>query len=384
MLCRAGVAGLGESKRILVCVGSGGVGKTTTAAALALKAARAGKKTLVLTIDPAKRLANSLGLPQLDHEERRVPDDKLAVAGPVARGGELWAMMLDQKRAFDEIVARYAKDPVSRQRILDNRIYQQISSSLSGSHEYAAMAKLYEIDRDRKYEVVVVDTPPTAHALDFLDAPEKVTSAIESPAIEWFVKPVKATGRFSLRMIGVGGSFILKRLAKFVGSGFLEEMAQFFVEFNDVLGGFRERAKEVFALLRRPEVGFVLVAAPEASAIDEALFFHARLAQSDMPFTGFVVNRVHALPPPAPTRDELVARLAMRAELKPLAPYDLSRAAEALLATRDELHELAQADRNEIARLHLIAGAKAQVVEVPFLDRDVHDVEGLAQLGAYL
>src|SRR5262249_32706370 len=160
----------------------------------------------------------------------------------------------------------------------------------------------------------------------------------------------------------------------FVGSGFLEEMAQFFVEFQDVLGGFRERGKEVFALLRGPKVGFVLVAAPEASAIDEALFFHARLVQASMPLTGFVVNRVHAVPPAAPSREDLAAKLGARAELKGLAPYDLTRAAEALLATRGELAALATADRNEIARLTLISGGRAPVVEVPFLDRDVHDV----------
>src|SRR5262249_17810197 len=162
---------------ILVCVGSGGVGKTTTAATLALEGARRGKKTLVLTIDPAKRLANSLGLPQLDHTERRVPDEQLRVAGPVASGGGLYALMLDQKRAFDEVVERYAKDQAARDRILDNRIYRQISTSLAGSHEYAAMAKLYELERKKEYELIVVDTPPTAHALDFLDAPGKVAGA---------------------------------------------------------------------------------------------------------------------------------------------------------------------------------------------------------------
>jgi len=175
-------------KQILVCAGSGGVGKTTTAAALALAAARAGKKTLVLTIDPAKRLAASLGLPELDHQERRVPDERLREGGPVAPGGELYAMMLDQKRAFDEIVAQYASDPSAVKRILENGIYKQISGSLTGSHEYAAMAKLDQLARERDYDLIVVDTPPTAHALDFLDAPEKVAGAIDSPALEWFVK----------------------------------------------------------------------------------------------------------------------------------------------------------------------------------------------------
>lgn len=371
-------------KRILVCAGSGGVGKTTTAAALAVRAAREGKKTLVMTIDPAKRLASSLGLLQLDHEERRVPHEKLAAAGPVAPGGALYAMMLDQKRAFDEIVERYARDPAARQRILDNRIYQQISATLSGSHEYAAMAKLFQIDRERDYEMVVVDTPPTAHALDFLDAPEKVANAIESPAIEWFVKPLKTTGRFSLRMIGRGGSFVLRRIAKFVGSEFLEDMARFFVEFNDVLGGFRERAREVFDLLRRDEVGFVLVAAPETGAVDEALFFHQRLVTSRMPFAGFVVNRVRTGGPASPSSAEVVERLARRPECAPFAPYDLARATEAFLTTYAEFGALAEADRLEIARLRAVAREGQPVVEVPLFERDVHDVDGLGVLGRYL
>jgi anion-transporting ArsA/GET3 family ATPase len=245
-------------KRIVVCVGSGGVGKTTTAATIALAGARRGKRTLVLTIDPAKRLANALGLPQLDHTERRVPDDVLAAAGAIPQGGALYAMMLDQKRAFDEVVERYAKDAAAVKRILANPIYRQISGSLTGSHEYAAMAKLCQIDQEGGYDLIVVDTPPTAHALDFLDAPEKVRGAIDSPAVEWFVKPLKAPGSFSLKMVGVGGSFVLKRVAKFVGSQFLEQMAQFFVEFNDVLAGFRERARDVEALLRDDKLGFVL------------------------------------------------------------------------------------------------------------------------------
>ena len=371
-------------KRILVCAGSGGVGKTTTAAALGLASARAGKKTLVLTIDPAKRLAASLGLPELDHQERRVPDERLLEGGPVAAGGELYAMMLDQKRAFDEVVERYAKDPAARQRIFNNRIYQQIASSLSGSHEYAAMAKLFEIDRANKYDMVIVDTPPTAHALDFLDAPEKVTSAIESPAVEWFVKPLQSGGRFSIKMIGRGGSFVLKRIAKFVGSDFLEDMAKFFVEFNDVLGGFRERAREVFDLLRGPKVGFVLVAAPEPEAIDEALLFHARLISSRMPFSAFVLNRVRKPGPPPPDRAHLSEKLAHRPELHGVPPYDVGRAAEALLETDAEWRVLAGGDAREIARLRTAVTGDQPIVEVPFLDHDVHHVAGLTEMGRYL
>jgi anion-transporting ArsA/GET3 family ATPase len=374
-------------KRIVVCVGSGGVGKTTTAATIAIAGARRGKKALVLTIDPAKRLASSLGLPQLDHEEREVPAAVLAQAGPVAAGGRLYAMMLDQKRAFDEVVARYASSPAAVARILENSIYKQISGSLTGSHEYAAMAKLYQIDRERDYDFIVVDTPPTAHALDFLDAPDKVTGAIDSPAVEWFVKPLKATGSFSLKLVGVGGSFVLKRIAKFVGSQFLDQMAQFFVEFGDVLNGFRERARDVTELLHSDKLGFVLVAAPEPAAVEEALFFHERLVEQSMPFLGFVVNRVH-LPgdfggPDEPTPGEITAALQSRAELADLPPYDLARGAEPLAAATHEIEVLAEADRIQTLRLKQAAPDRPLAV-VPVQDEDVHDVRALGALGAFV
>ncbi|MEM9492861.1 MAG: ArsA-related P-loop ATPase, partial [Myxococcota bacterium] len=244
------------NKRILVCVGSGGVGKTTTAAALALASALEGRKTLVLTIDPARRLANSLGLAELGHEVARVPDDVLAAGGQVAAGGQLHAMMLDQKRAFDEVVSRHASNPEAVQRILANPVYAQISTSLAGAQEYAAMATLQDFAESGRFERIVVDTPPTAHALDFLDAPDKLTRAIDSPAIEWFRK-LRSGGGSSWSVVGRTGSYVLKRLSKFVGTKFLDDLAVFFTEFNDVLGGFRQRAESTFNLLRQDDVGFV-------------------------------------------------------------------------------------------------------------------------------
>src|SRR5262245_25855443 len=276
-------------RRILVCVGSGGVGKTTTAAALAVAAARRGKRTLVLTIDPARRLANSLGLASLGHQVQQV-DPALIRRGAPSDRGQLWAMMLDQKQAFDEVVARHAKDPDTVRRILANPVYAQISSSLSGAQEYAAMAKLHDFDRSGEWELIVVDTPPTSHALDFLDAPRKLSEAIDSPAIEWFRKLQGGSGsRWSV--VGKTGTYVIKRLAKFVGSKFIDDLGVFFTEFNDILGGFRQRAEETFALLRQPRVGFVLVASPEPMAVREALAFHRRLAEAAMPFVGFVVNK---------------------------------------------------------------------------------------------
>jgi anion-transporting ArsA/GET3 family ATPase len=371
-------------RKIIVCVGSGGVGKTTTAAALALAAARRGKKTLVLTIDPAKRLANSLGLSELGHKVQEV-DPALVGAGAPIQGGKLWAMMLDQKMAFDEVVQRHAKDPAAVQRILANPVYSQISSSLAGAQEYAAMAKLHDFDREGGYDTIIVDTPPTAHALDFLDAPRKLSEAIDSPAIDWFRKLQGGSGS-GWSLVGKTGSFVMKRLAKFVGSQFIDDLGVFFTEFNDILGGFRTRAEETFALLRQPRVGFVLVASPEAMAVREALFFHERLVAANMPFVGFVVNKVHPLLPI--TADVAAVAKALGAQPS-IAALGLSgtthtMAAQALINAHGELEILAKADRMAIGRLQQAGGDKALLIEVPLLRDDVHEVKSLIGLEQYL
>ena len=383
------LAKLVAERRILVCVGSGGVGKTTTAASLGLAGARAGRKTLVLTIDPAKRLANALGLAELGHDERPVPDEKLL---PIVKGGKpggtLHAMMLDQKRAFDEIVQRYAVDQGTRERIFANRIYQQISQRLAGSHEYAAMSKLYEIAQKGSYELIVLDTPPTANALDFLEAPERVTGAIDSPAIQWLIKPYLQGGRFSLKTVGMGAAFILRRLARFTGSGFLEEMARFFVEFNTILAGFRERAQQVFDILRRPDVGFVLVSSAEPLSVDECIYFHDQLVASRMPLGAFVVNRVHPAGPPAIAREQLLEHLSERPELRGYSPDDLVQVAADFDRTYREFQALAAIDAKQVQRLAQRsgsgAGSSAPVIQVPFFDRDVYDVEGLSEMIRFL
>lgn len=371
-------------RRILVCVGSGGVGKTTTAAALALASARRGKRTLVLTIDPAKRLANSLGLAALGHQVQEVPR-QLVRAGAPSDKGELHAMMLDQKMAFDEVVQRHAKDPDAVKRVLSNPIYAQISGSLSGAQEYAAMAKLHDFDRTGNWDLIVVDTPPTAHALDFLDAPRKLSEAIDSPAIEWFRKLQGGSGS-GWSLVGKTGAFVLKRLAKFVGSQFIDDLGVFFTEFNDILGGFRTRAEETFALLRQPRVGFVLVASPEPMAVREALFFHERLVQASMPFVGFVVNKVHPALPISADVGAIATALGGHAGVAALGLSGTTRtmAAQALFTAHGELETLAEADRTAIARLRSAGGAKAVLVEVPLLRDDVHDVERLVGLERYL
>ncbi len=371
-------------RRIIVCVGSGGVGKTTTAAALALAAARRGKKTLVLTIDPAKRLANSLGLEALGHQVQEVPP-ALVHAGAPSKLGSLHAMMLDQKAAFDEVVQRHAKDPGAVKRILANPVYAQISGSLAGAQEYAAMAKLHDFDESGNWDTIVVDTPPTAHALDFLDAPRKLSEAIDSPAIEWFRKMQGGSGS-GWSFVGKTGAFVLKRLAKFVGSQFIDDLGVFFTEFNDILGGFRKRAEETFGLLRQPRVGFVLVASPEPMAVREALYFHERLETAAMPFVGFVVNKIHPALPLAVDETAVAAALASNPGVAALNISGTTRtmAAQALLIAHHELETRAEADRAAVAQLRTAGGERALLVRVPLLRDDVHDVDRLVALECYL
>jgi len=397
------------TRGILVCVGSGGVGKTTTAASLALAAARRGRRTLVLTIDPAKRLANSLGLEGLGHDIQQVSPDIIERAsaapgisaqtgnangrGPMRSGaanaeprGELFAMMLDQKRAFDEVVSRYAKDAAAVQRVLNNPVYGQVSRTLAGAQEYAAMAKLHDFDRSGEWDLIVVDTPPTAHALDFLDAPRKLSEAIDSPAIEWFRK-MQGGSRSGWSLVGKTGSFVLGRLAKFVGSQFLDDLGVFFTEFNDILGGFKERAEEVFTLLRQPKVGFVLVASPEPMSVREALYFHDRLKTASMPFVGFAINKVHDSAPLATNdRSKIEALLAAEPSVAALglSGTSLRMASEAMLSAHNNIEARATADHLSIAKLRTAGGPNAVMALVPFLRGDIHDVERLVGLETYL
>jgi len=379
------LAELCASRRILVVVGSGGVGKTTTAATLALVAALKGRKVLVLTIDPARRLADALGLQALGHDIQRVPDDKLQTVAAQrgmarAAGGYLDAMMLDQKRAFDEVVRRYASDPAVLNRIMNNSIYQQISSSLAGSHEYAAVSKLYELAQTTDYDLLVLDTPPTENALDFLDAPDKVSQAVDSPAVQWIMKPYTQAGTWSLRMLGMGSAIVLRGLARFAGSAFLAQIAEFFVEFSQVMTGFRERALQVRTLLRKPEVSFVLVCSPEPLSVEEALYFHERLMAAQMAVGGCVVNRVHA---PGPTMPEdLMPLLVSRSELAGVGRDDVQKLADELSRTYQEQQILATADARSLERL-------AQTVKVvprriPMLEQDIHDAAGIALVSQYL
>ncbi|GGS56219.1 ArsA family ATPase [Streptomyces griseoviridis] len=272
--------------RIVVCCGSGGVGKTTTAAALGLRAAERGRKVVVLTIDPARRLAQSMGIDSLDNVPRRVKgiDD--------SAGGELHAMMLDMKRTFDEIVEAHA-DPERARAILSNPFYQSLSAGFAGTQEYMAMEKLGQLRSRDEWDLIVVDTPPSRSALDFLDAPKRLGSFLDGKLIRVLLAPAKVGGRAGMKFLNVGMSMMTGVLGKVLGGQFLKDVQTFVAAMDSMFGGFRTRADATYKLLQAPGTAFLVVAAPERDALREAAYFVQRLAAEDMPLAGLVLNRVH-------------------------------------------------------------------------------------------
>jgi anion-transporting ArsA/GET3 family ATPase len=361
------VAKLLEGKRICICAGSGGVGKTTTAAAIAMGMASRGLKVVVVTIDPAKRLANSLGLEELGNEPRLV-DPKRFSGRPMK--GELWAMMLDAKRTFDELIDRLAPDEETRDQILANRIYQELSSAVAGSQEFTAIAKLYELDREHDFDLLVLDTPPSRNALDFLDAPERLTDFFEGRALQVFLRP---TG-LGMRIVGRGTGVVFSVLKRVTGIDLLQDLSVFFRALGGLVDGFRERATQVGALLADPATTFLLVTSPEREPVEEAIFFRRKLADAGMPFGGLVINRV---------QDDTLGDIDPEGLAEELEPELGRKLALKVVDNFRDFHVLAMRDRQSIARLADELGSPPTTL-VPHLDDDVHDVEGLARIERYL
>ncbi len=270
--------------RIIVCCGSGGVGKTTTAAALGVRAAERGRKVVVLTIDPARRLAQSMGIDQLDNVPRRVDG--------IAGDGELHAMMLDMKRTFDETVEAHA-DAERARAILENPFYQSLSAGFAGTQEYMAMEKLGQLRARDEWDLIIVDTPPSRSALDFLDAPKRLGSFLDGKFIRLLMAPAKVGGRAGMKFLNVGMSMMTGTLGKLLGGQFLRDVQTFVAAMDTMFGGFRSRADATYKLLQAPGTAFLVVATPERDALREAAYFVERLAAEDMPLAGLVLNRAH-------------------------------------------------------------------------------------------
>ncbi len=357
------------SIRIVVCCGSGGVGKTTTSAALAVRGADRGRRVAVLTIDPARRLAQALGLTELGNEPGRVAGVP-AEPGDGAPRGELHAMMLDMRRTFDEMVQTHTT-PERAEVILANPFYQTISTSFSGTQEYMAMEKLGQLAATGRWDLIVVDTPPSRSALDFLDAPQRMSTFLDGRMIRLLSSPARAGGRGLRKVLGAGFSLFAKAVSTILGGQLLADASAFVQAFDTMFGGFRERATATYALLRSPGTAFVVVAAPEPDALREAAYFVDRLHSEDMPLAGLVLNRTHpVLAPLSATR----ARDA--ADELPGAPL----AAAVLRLHADRVDRAAREDRllARFARAH----PAVAVTRVPAVAGDVADLDGLREIAS--
>jgi anion-transporting ArsA/GET3 family ATPase len=360
-----------RSVGIVVCCGSGGVGKTTTAAALALRAAEAGRKVVVLTIDPARRLAQSLGIDELDNTPRPV------TAIDTSRGGSLDAMMLDMKRTFDEVVIAHS-EPGKAEQILANPFYQAVSSSFAGTQEYMAMEKLGQLKASAEHwDLIVVDTPPSRSALDFLDAPNRLGSFLDGRFIRLLTAPAKASGRAGLKVFGMGVQLVSSTMTKILGGQMLSDVQTFVSALDTMFGGFRERADETYRLLSEDGTAFLVVAAPERDALREASFFVERLEADGMPLAGLVVNRITHV---AATGLTPARALALAESLEDGGGPRSATNAAGVLRLHASLVRTAERQR-ELAEGFTLGHPGIPVVQVPALGRDVHDLASLREVG---
>lgn len=353
---------------IIITTGAGGVGKTTMAAALGLASARAGRRALVITIDPARRLAQALGLTALASRPQRVLDDE--------SGGSLDAMMLDMQSTFDDLVDRHATSPANAAEIKANRIYQTLSSNLAGTQEYMAMEKLHELHDLALWDVIVVDTPPTRNALDFLDAPARMTSFLDGHLLRLLLKPAAMAGKGYMRVVGFGAATFMKVAGRVTGMELLDDLAAFFGSFDGMYEGFKDRAEQVLRLLQQPSSSFVVVASPEVPALREARFFVERLQQEGLNLATVVVNRVQdevATMPAETLRDAAAA----------LGDDRNDRAVAAGLGLLAHLQDAAVRHHHDIAAT-LRGPSGAHVLTVPRAARDVHDIDDLDSIGRHL
>jgi anion-transporting ArsA/GET3 family ATPase len=353
------LAHLVAERDVIVCTGSGGVGKTTTAAVIALEGARRGRRACVVTIDPAKRLADALGLEELSNEPSLIEGDW---------PGELWALMLDTKSTFDELVVQNAGSAEQAEGILSNRFYRNISGALSGTQEYMAMEKLYELHESDRFDLVVVDTPPTRHALDFLEAPKRLTRFLDHRLYRVLMAPTRGVAR----AVNVAAQAFLRTVSKVVGGDVVSDAIAFFSAFDGMEAGFRDRAAATLTLLSNDATAFVLVTAPRLDVVDEATYFAAKLHESNIPVRALVVNRMHPRfndATPGASR-----RRAERFEGSALGDLYSNLADFAQVAADEEDHLRGLAERV----------APAPVVRVPFLRSDVHDLTGLSEIAKYL
>ena len=369
------------TRRIYICVGAGGVGKTTSAAAIALGLAARGRRVALITIDPSRRLAGALALDELAGEPQLLSAEHLAPAGVLLRG-EVWAMVLDPQRTFDDLIRRLAPDDATRERVFANHIYREISGAVGGSHEFSAIAKLYELDRSGEFDAIVLDTPPSRNALDFLRAPESLMQFFDAPALRLLLAPAGLGARISSR----AGAPALALIRRLVGVDLLSEIALFFAAVGSLIGGFRERAAAVEALLRDRGTTFVLVSSLEREPIRESIAFAAQLRQAGLDIGAVVVNRVTVAAPtsrepaaggdPSATDARRIDEVSLRAALG-------EELGAIVAASAERAERLARHDQAGVALLRAELGG-VPLATVPLLDRSLGELERLGAVARAL
>ena len=363
-----------DQHKLLICVGSGGVGKTTTAAAIGMQAARQGRRALVLTIDPARRLANSLGLSRFGNEETQIELE--------GAKGELWAMMLDSQSTFDALIRKVSPDDETRDRILDNRIYRHIAESIGGSQAYMATERLYDVVMGGRYDLVVLDTPPVKNALDFLESPGRLTRFLDKRVLQWFLAPYEE-GRIFGRLFRGTSAVVFRLLGYIFGREFLDELAEFLYIFRDLYDGFRERNEEVIRLFHDPGTTFLVVCAPTSPSISVARYFLHELGERKMPCAGVIANQVHQCGGEEIDPGSVAGRL-VEVHSDGLIEHTGPQLMARLGAAHRRLVGLARAEERLISSIEGLMDPGSALWRVPRFEGEVHDIHALGKVGASL
>lgn len=382
-----------ESHRLVVCVGSGGVGKTTAAAALGLHAAIHGKRVLVITIDPARRLANALGLESIGNRETEIPPSVFQLGGIECRG-TLHAMMLDTRTTFDDLIGRVAPDQATRDRILSNKIYQQISNAISTAQDVMATEKLHDVYHRGEYDLIVLDTPPMKNALDFLEAPNRMTRFLDEKIIKWFLKPLENEKQsLTSRLMMSTGAMAYKLLGFIFGNEFLSDLNEFFVNFKDMTRGFRERSEEVARILHSDGTSFLIVCSPGRTSVEDARHFAAQLRERKLPAGGIIINQVRsAVQVPFDAHrvlspDEIEVLKSVRPDIDS-SSNTASGAGPSVLARMEQFYRWNYVrsiqDQRAIAELRRLITGSSIFRVVPRMVDDINDIPGLLRLGKHL
>ncbi len=351
-----------KTKKVVIVSGSGGVGKTTLSAAIAVHAAKSGKKTLVLTIDPAKRLAQTLGIDRFDHRPKAIP---------LGKDVKLWAMMLDTKETLDHLIRQYAPSQEITDKILKNRIYQYLSTMLAGTEDYMALEKLYELWKENHYDFIVIDTPPAKHALNFLEAPEKLANFLDENILKWFLKPYFLAGKLSIQFLSAGSYFVFKIIERFTGLQLFYELSEFFINLQTLYTGFRERTLKAREILGSRDTAFLLATVPEKRMLEEASRFYERLIGMKLPFGGIIINRILAEIPMTADERQRLENLKLKISQKFLKKDRLK------LEIFDQWEQLAKRERRETEQFKKSLPTGVPVYEIPFFAQDIYDIKGL-------